>query len=72
LAKAAGRGRRARARVGALRAREGEILRRIEAPKGEWTGELGELEEAYRVSAVEVKPQIRELHFSILWVPVEA
>lgn len=72
LAKAAGKGRKARARVEELKAREEKILRQIEELKREWSGELQKLEEAYRVSAVEVKPQIRELRFSILWVPVEA
>jgi hypothetical protein len=52
-----------------LKAREGEILGQIEALKQERSGELQKLEEAYRISTVETRPQIREVRFSLLWVP---
>jgi hypothetical protein len=52
-----------------LKAREEKILRQIEALKREWSGELQKLEEAYRISAVETRPQIREVRFSLLWIP---
>jgi hypothetical protein len=72
LSKLAGKGRRAQDRVNELKAKEEKTLRSIEELKREWFEDLQKLEEEYRVSVAEVRPRIRELRFSLLWISAKA